>query len=99
MSAINMTLSGHMVTLSGELTRTMITSGFINQSRKMLAQKTLVIDLSQVSKIDTAGLAWLLLLVEHAKQDVCQLSFKNLPEDLLKLAKLSAVDLFIPTEN
>ena len=56
------------------------------------------IDLAQATSVDTAGLAWLLLLIETANRKNCTLAFANLPDDLLKLATLSAVDTFlIPT--
>ncbi len=64
---------------------------------KQLA-KNATLDLAQTTSVDTAGLAWLLLLLEIANEKNCQLTFANLPDDLLKLAKLSAVDTFlIPT--
>lgn len=64
---------------------------------KQLANEA-ALDLAQTTSVDTAGLAWLLLLLEIANEKNCQLAFANLPDDLLKLAKLSAVDTFlIPT--
>jgi phospholipid transport system transporter-binding protein len=52
-----------------------------------------------VSQVDTAGLAWILLLIELAASKACHISLINLPEDLLKLATLSAVDTLLPIET
>ena len=54
--------------------------------------KSLQLDLNGVNKVDTAGLAWLLLVLEYAKKHQCKLSFAHVPNDLLKLAQLSAVE-------
>ena len=56
----------------------------------------MIVNLSQVQKVDTAGLAWILYIVEQAILNTCQLTFTHIPQDLLKLACLSGVDSFIP---
>ena len=55
--------------------------------------------MAKVNQIDTAGLAWILLLIELAAAKSCDISLMNLPDDLLKLAKLSAVDTLLPIDN
>lgn len=88
----------HKAIISGMLTRATITRNFDKKYRKIVSDKKIIIDLANVSKVDTAGLAWLLMLVERAGKNACQITLTNLSEDLLKLAKLSAVDTLLPIE-
>lgn len=88
----------HKAIISGMLTRATITRNFDKKYRKIVNDKKVIIDLANVSKVDTAGLAWLLMLVERAGENACQITLTNLSEDLLKLAKLSAVDTLLPIE-
>lgn len=88
----------HKAIISGMLTRATITRNFDKKYRKIVNDKKVIIDLANVSKVDTAGLAWLLMLVERAGKNACQITLTNLSEDLLKLAKLSAVDTLLPIE-
>jgi phospholipid transport system transporter-binding protein len=84
---------------SGALTRATITPVFDKKYRKLVDNERIIIDLAKVTQIDTAGLAWLLLLIELAASKACHISLVNLPKDLLKLAKLSAVDTLLPIET
>ncbi|AZQ85811.1 STAS domain-containing protein [Colwellia sp. Arc7-635] len=84
---------------SGALTRATITRAFDKKYRKLIDGKRIVLDLAKVNQIDTAGLAWILLLIELAAANACDISLVNLPDDLLKLAKLSAVDTMLPIDN
>lgn len=84
---------------SGALTRATITRAFDKKHRQLVNQECIIIDLAKVTQVDTAGLAWILLLIELAISKACKISLVNLPDDLLKLAKLSAVDTLLPIEN
>ncbi|SEK97545.1 phospholipid transport system transporter-binding protein [Colwellia chukchiensis] len=84
---------------NGALTRATITRSFDKQYRKLVDQKAITLDLAKVSQIDTAGLAWILLLIELAASKDCDIKLVNLPDDLLKLAKLSAVADLLPIEH
>jgi phospholipid transport system transporter-binding protein len=88
--------NGSRVVFSGELTLSMIDHSFEKKAKKLIRSGPLVIDLSHVSKVDTACLAWLLAMMEESVKKNCQLTFDNLPEGLIKLAKLSRVDMFLP---
>ena len=96
---IDVQQSKHNAIISGVLTRATITRAFDKKYRKLVDDTQVTIDLAKVSKIDTAGLAWILMLVELATRNACQLALINLPEDLLKLAKLSAVDTLLPIDS
>lgn len=96
MNIITLKIIHDTALLSGELTRQTVPSISESDSRKFLKQKKATLDLAAVTKIDTAGLAWLLTQVELAKVNTCQLSLVHLPSGLIKLAQLSSVDSFLP---
>ena len=85
--------------LSGELTRHTVPQLSEKISNKLLSNKIVVLDLLEVTKIDTAGLAWILAQIEYGQANACQLSLSHLPSDLIKLATLSAVDSFLPLHS
>lgn len=78
--------------LNGQLTSAAVAALKNKAHRDIVKTEQMVVNLKHVNDVDTAGLAWLLFLVEQAKRHKCQLSFADLPEDLLKLAQLSDVD-------
>ncbi|MGB2739274.1 MAG: STAS domain-containing protein [Cognaticolwellia sp.] len=96
---INVQQAEQKAIFSGALTRATITRAFDKKYRKLVENKRIVLDLAKVNQIDTAGLAWILLLIELAAAKACDISLINLPDDLLKLAKLSAVDTILPIDN
>lgn len=96
MQVLRLSCEAAVLHIKGELIREFISQKIIDQANRLLSTQTITVDLSQVSKVDTAGLAFLLLLLEDAKKSNIQLVFQHLPNDLLKLAKLSAVDSFLP---
>ncbi len=83
----------------GDLTRATIDIRFERQTLGLLSSPNIELDLQAVLRIDTAGLAWLLMMVEHANHKSCQLSVLNTPSDLMNLARLSAVDCFLPIDQ
>ena len=85
------------ICLQGELTRLTLTQVSIKAIKPLLAKPSALVDLQKVSKVDTAGLAWLFFLLEQAQQVNCQLRFANLPTKLDNLITLSGVEGFLPT--
>lgn len=61
--------------------------GFLNSSKK------LCMDLAKVSAADSAGLALMIEWIKQSKLCGTKLSFKNIPQQLLTLAKLSNIDI------
>ena len=98
MTSVDWTYDNDVATFHGELSVFTIDTAFEKKTLHSFHNKNVVIDLAGVSKIDTAGLAWFLCLVEEANKTKSEISFHNIPPDLIKLAKLSAVDLFLPTK-
>ena len=94
----NYQLSDDSALFVGELSRETVGKLTKKDIKALTRQQSLSVDLQQVTKVDTAGLAWLLLLVEKSKQSNCHLKFINFPDNLHKLAQLSAVDSFLPID-
>jgi phospholipid transport system transporter-binding protein len=95
---ISFTLSDSHATFIGDLTRQTVGTITKKMFKQLLSNNQLVVDFKQIERVDTAGLAWLLLLIEKANLAACQVKIINFPSDLAKLAKLSAVDTFLPID-
>lgn len=93
---INIKQQGEELLLTGELTRKTVNFAFEKQSAQLITKQIASLNLKAVSKVDTAGLAWLLLILEQANLKMHKIHFTNIPQELIKLAKLSAVDTFFP---
>jgi len=96
MPMIKITQQTSQLILAGELTRKTVTKSFEKKSRQLLSNHINTLSLAAVSKVDTAGLAWLLMMLEQANRQAIALQFIDIPQELTKLAKLSAVDSFLP---
>ena len=96
MSKANIVLNHGTLVITGELTRHSIESIKSDEYISWFEHGAVKVDLNQVSKVDTAGLAWLFYLLEQAAKQACQLSFSNVPEKLTKLITLSGVDGLLP---
>lgn len=98
MAAIDFEITKQSIRFVGELSRRTVTNTFEKKTSRLLSQSEHVFDFASVTKVDTAGLAWLLLMIERAGQKNISLSCINIPNELTKLAKLSAVDSFLPVK-
>lgn len=56
------------------------------------------LNLGQVERIDSAGLAWLINAMRDTKQRDIQLQLQSIPDKLIKLAKISDVEDFLTVE-
>jgi phospholipid transport system transporter-binding protein len=77
----------HRLDVSGDLTLDSVAQLF-EQSRSLLPGQVRTIDLQNVSRVDSAGLALLLEWQSAATQRNGALAFTNAPEDLSRLAAL-----------
>ncbi len=76
--------------LAGDLDRHSL-PGLWEELNQLPADATLEIDLSQLKRVDSAGLAGLLQLQINAQKLACQLSFTSAPSQALSLAQMSNV--------
>lgn len=97
MTKANIVLNHGTLAITGELTRHSVAHIKSKEYALWFEHGAIKVDLSQVSKADTAGLAWLFYLLEQASNNTCQLSFSNIPEKLTKLITLSGVNGLLPS--
>jgi phospholipid transport system transporter-binding protein len=85
--------------ISGELSRFTVDELSDEMFSDWFSHSAIDVNLHDLSKVDTAGLAWLLHLLEQAKGFNCQLSFSHIPLQLEKQIILSGINGFFPTTN
>jgi phospholipid transport system transporter-binding protein len=93
---INLNIQGNLCVVEGELTRNSVPCVSNKQLKNIVSANDMTLDLSKVNKVDTAGLAWLCKLLAEANNCKSNLSFVNMPQQLIKLAALSGVASFLP---
>lgn len=98
MNQVKLVPTDNGVIIAGDLNRYSVVSLTDKIMAPLLKKSQLTLDLSQVDKVDTAGLAWILSLVEQTTSAQCQLNLISFPDDLLKLATLCGVDSFLPID-
>lgn len=89
--------------LQGDLNRNTIAKSdalaTLDQSNQKNANDDVcTLDMSGVSHSDTAGLAWLMNFLKVNQQQNVKFHLKNIPESLIKLAKISNVDGFLSVQ-
>ena len=92
MSKVSITqLDDDQFRVSGELTRNSIGHERLLNMKPQTKHKTWYFDLSGLSRVDTAGLAWLIHSFAELKQQGVRLELKNSPDQLQKLMQLGQV--------
>ena len=86
--------------VSGELTFATVTAT-LEQSRPLMnaAQGWLVMELADVSRVDSAGLALLIQWMRMARERSVDILFRHVPEQLLAIARASELDRILPLEG
>jgi phospholipid transport system transporter-binding protein len=86
---------GRRIVLSGPVT--LANAGrVLEEGRQHLAEGARVIDLSEVSELDSSLLALLLAWLRDAQSRQRELGFTNLPDSLRTIARLYGVDGMLP---
>jgi phospholipid transport system transporter-binding protein len=84
------------VRLSGELNFSTV-SGLEEQSKKLFKENnSIILDLKEVKRADSAGVALLVEWVRQAESHHCKVNFTNIPEQMLSIARVSALDTILP---
>ncbi|CAH9063354.1 hypothetical protein PSECIP111951_03267 [Pseudoalteromonas holothuriae] len=84
-------LDDDLVQVSGELTRNSLVNERLLNHQIENVQSVRYFDLSEVSRVDTAGLAWLIHSLGKLQQQGKRLELKNVPEQLHNLMALGQV--------
>ena len=79
--------------VEGDLTFFTLNKKTIKSFNFLNVTKKICIDLEKVTSADSAGLALMVEWIKHSKLHSTKLTFKNIPQQLLTLAKLSDFDL------
>lgn len=79
-------------TLEGSLTFASIDKHTPQSFKFLRGIDRVCIDLSHLQASDSAGLALMIEWIKQSRMNRVKLSFKNIPEQLLALAKLSGLD-------
>ena len=85
------------IRVSGELTFTTVTA-LLARSQELLAQSgdNLEVDLKEVERVDSAGLALLIEWMREARARDKDIRFFHLPEQLMAIAAASDLDSILP---
>ncbi|MDD1616885.1 MAG: Anti-sigma-factor antagonist [Methylococcaceae bacterium NSP1-2] len=78
--------------VDGDLTFATIDKKTVKSFDFLNTTKLATIDLGRVTCTDSAGLALMIEWIKYTRQNKIQLHFKNIPEQLRNLAKLSGFD-------
>jgi phospholipid transport system transporter-binding protein len=78
--------------IHGELTFASISQKHIDSPPFLRGGKDVILDFSQVTNTDSAGLALMIEWIKLLRHQRAQLHCKNVPKQLLNLAKLSGLD-------
>ena len=78
--------------LEGDLTFATIDKQSVESLAFLTTAKDITVDLSAVVCTDSAGLALMIEWIKYARHHRVHIAFKNIPEQLLNLAKLSGLD-------
>ena len=79
-------------TVEGDLNFASIDKQTLQSLKCLKGIETICIDLSKVGTTDSAGLALMIEWIRQSRMIRAQLRFKNIPDQLLALAKLSGFD-------
>ncbi len=86
---------GGVLRLSGDMVLSSV-QGLLDQTKSLLAsERYSVIDLGEVAGVDSSGVALMLEWVEWAREHGASLSFRNTPESLMRIARLSRVEALL----
>ena len=89
---------GDCLQVSGRLTMETVAILF-NTALQPDGDGALVIDLAQVEAVDSAAVSLLLSWLRRAQRDQVAISFSNVPDNLLSLARLYGVAELLPLRN
>ena len=92
------TRDGDRLQVSGSLTMETVASLF-NAGLHPDGDGALVVDLAQVEAVDSAAVSLLLSWLRRAQRDRLALSFANVPDNLLSLARLYGVSEMLPLNS
>jgi phospholipid transport system transporter-binding protein len=89
---------GRRIVVGGPVTLSNVTR-IVEEGRRHLEEGVQTIDLSEVTEMDSSLLAAMLSWLRDAKTREHELTFTNLPDALLTIARLYGVDGLLPAAS
>lgn len=86
------------VSLTGVLSFSSVNQALEAMQPLLDSRSSLLIDLSGVERADSAGLALLVEWISRAEQKGVQLSYCEIPQQMLAIARVSGLDTVLPIE-
>lgn len=96
MNATTITLKNGELVIQGELTQQTVMEALRRCEALFSGQQSIQLNLSGVSRCDSASLAFLTALLRKAKQQHLTLKFIHLPKQLKDLSTVSGLDDIFP---
>lgn len=88
----------NLIKMSGELTFLTVNAALAETEELFTSIAELDIDLANVSRSDSAGLALLVHWVRTAKENNKKIVFHNIPSQMLSIADASGLDKLLPVQ-
>ena len=90
-------LTDGVIQVSGELDAATVPT-LLGEATVLFQQagEQVCVDLAEVSRADSSGLALLIDWMRSARQQHQQLSFRRLPDQLLEMARVSGIETLLP---
>lgn len=85
--------------VGGELTQDTAMMALGACEKLLTPNQNLQVNLREVTRCDSAGLAFLMALLREGNRKKIQLRFTHLPKQLLDLIRVSGLDDILPVEN
>lgn len=100
MSKADIRLDGDLLRVNGELTFATVTA-LLAKSRPLFdqASKQITVELGEVERADSAGLAILIEWMRQAKERGATIAFSHLPDQMLAIATASELDTLLPQSS
>ncbi len=91
--------SGHCLRLAGELSFDTVPD-LVRQGTALMARcsSPVVVDLGDVRRTDSAGLALLVEWMREARRQGKDIRFRNIPEQMRALARVAEVESILPLD-
>lgn len=86
----------HQYELVGELTFQSVPAIYRQIEQMIKENGEILVDLSKVTRSDSAGVAMLVEWVRDARQHGKSIQFYNIPGQMLAIAKVSGLDVILP---
>ncbi|HET9843959.1 MAG TPA: STAS domain-containing protein [Gammaproteobacteria bacterium] len=99
MSTIKVTLQNNLFCYEGVLTFDTTLKALTETLKNFPKEGVVELDLKNVSKSDSSGLALLTNLLSKAKEKNLHLRIKNTPKKMRDLARVSGLDELLPFSN